>query len=284
MKHTIMDPLYDKVCFAASRLVTRHYSTSFSVGVRCLGPEIRDAVYGVYGFVRLADEIVDTFLDQDRERLLDEFEAEYYRALRRGVSTNPVIHAFCRVVTRYAIDDELVRAFLRSMRCDLHQSRYSEEELGRYIYGSAEVVGLICLRIFVQGDGNLYRELEPHARSLGAAFQKVNFLRDLRSDSLELHRHYFPHLKDGPLTERTKQLILDDIYRDFAHAQEGIRRLPECARLGVYTAYLYYLSLAQTIAATPSERLLDTRIRVSNLRKALLFGRAYVTRKSLRAW
>lgn len=279
-----MAPLYDKVCFAASRLVTRHYSTSFSIGVRCLGREIRDAVYGVYGFVRIADEIVDTFLDQDREELLDRFEAEYYRALERGVSTNPVIHAFCRVVHRFGIDDGLVRAFLGSMRMDLHRSRYTSEEIGEYIYGSAEVVGLICLQIFVHGDREQYVRLEPYARSLGAAFQKVNFLRDMKSDQEQLHRLYFPALKEGKLTEAAKRKILDDIYADFRHAKEGIRRLPECARLGVYTAYLYYLSLTEAIAATPCEQLLDTRIRVSNLRKALLFGRAYLTLKTLRAW
>lgn len=279
-----MDPLYNKVCFAASRLVTRHYSTSFSIGVRCLQREIRDAVYGVYGFVRIADEIVDTFLDQDRKALLDQFEAEYYRALERGVSTNPVIHAFCEVVRRYRIDDSLVQAFLRSMRMDLHQSLYTSEEIGRYIFGSAEAVGLICLQIFVRGDREQYRQLEPYARSLGAAFQKVNFLRDMKSDREELHRIYFPSLKQEALTETAKRQILDDIQADFSHAKEGIRRLPECARLGVYTAYLYYLSLAKAIAATPCERLLDRRIRVSNLRKALLLGRAYLTLKTRRAW
>lgn len=279
-----MDPLYDKVCFGTSRLVTRRYSTSFSIGVRCLGREIRDAVYGVYGFVRIADEIVDTFLDKDREALLDEFEAEYYRALERGISTNPVIHTFCRVVRRYRIDDSLVRAFLGSMRMDLHRNRYTEDELGKYIFGSAEVVGLICLQIFVQGDRERYRQLEPYARRLGAAFQKVNFLRDLKNDREELHRIYFPELKNDTLTEAVKKRLLDDIYEDFAQAREGIRRLPDCARLGVYTAYLYYLALARAIAATPCERLSETRIRISNLRKLLLFGRAYLTRKSLRTW
>ena len=279
-----MDPLYDKVCFGTSRLVTRHYSTSFSIGVRCLGREIRDAVYGVYGFVRIADEIVDTFLDKDREALLDEFEAEYYRALERRISTNPVIHAFCGVVRRYRIDDSLVRAFLGSMRMDLHRNRYTEDELGEYIFGSAEVVGLICLRIFVQGDPERYRELEPYARRLGAAFQKVNFLRDLKNDREELHRIYFPELKNDTFTEAVKKRLLDDIYEDFAQARVGIRRLPDCARLGVYTAYLYYLALARAIAATPCERLSETRIRISNLRKLLLFGRAYLTRKSLRTW
>lgn len=279
-----MDPLYDKVCFGTSRLVTRRYSTSFSIGVRYLGREIRDAVYGVYGFVRIADEIVDTFLDKDREALLDEFEAEYYRALERGISTNPVIHTFCRVVRRYRIDDSLVRAFLGSMRMDLHRNRYTEDELGKYIFGSAEVVGLICLQIFVQGDRERYRQLEPYARRLGAAFQKVNFLRDLKNDREELHRIYFPELKNDTLTEAVKKRLLDDIYEDFAQAREGIRRLPDCARLGVYTAYLYYLALARAIAATPCERLSETRIRISNLRKLLLFGRAYLTRKSLRTW
>jgi phytoene/squalene synthetase len=279
-----MDPLYDKVCFGTSRLVTRRYSTSFSIGVRCLGREIRDAVYGVYGFVRIADEIVDTFLEEDREALLDEFEAEYYRALERGISTNPVIHAFCGVVRRYRIDDSLVRAFLGSMRMDLHRNRYTEDELGKYIFGSAEVVGLICLQIFVQGDRERYRQLEPYARRLGAAFQKVNFLRDLKDDREALHRIYFPQLKNGTLTEEVKKRLLDDIYADFAQAREGIRRLPDCAWLGVYTAYLYYLALARAIAATPCERLSETRIRISNLRKLLLFGRAYLTRKSLRTW
>ena len=279
-----MDPLYDKVCFGTSRLVTRRYSTSFSIGVRCLGREIRDAVYGVYGFVRIADEIVDTFLEEDREALLDEFEAEYYRALERGISTNPVIHAFCGVVRRYRIDDSLVRGFLGSMRMDLHRKRFTKDELGEYIFGSAEVVGLICLRIFVQGDPERYRELEPYARRLGAAFQKVNFLRDLKNDREELHRIYFPELKNDTLTEAVKKRLLDDIYEDFAQAREGIRRLPDCARLGVYTAYLYYLALARAIAATPCERLSETRIRISNLRKLLLFGRAYLTRKSLRTW
>lgn len=279
-----MEPLYDKVSLAACRLVTRQYSTSFSIGVRCLGREIRDAVYGVYGFVRLADEIVDTFPAGEREALLDGFEAEYRRARERGVSANPIIHAFCGVVHRYRIEEELVQAFLRSMRMDLHRTGYTQQQLGTYIYGSAEVVGLICLRIFVQGDGAQYDRLAPYARRLGAAFQKVNFLRDLKSDREELHRSYFPSLGDQVLTEAIKARILEEVYADFREARKGIRLLPECARLGVYTAYLYYLALTEAIAATPCERLLDTRIRVSNFRKALLFGRAYLTLKSLRTW
>lgn len=279
-----MDPLYDKVCFDTARLVTRRYSTSFSIGVRCLGREVRDAIYGVYGFVRVADEIVDTFLDQDRAALLDGFEAEYYRALERSVSTNPVIHAFCRVVRRYGIEDALVQAFLRSMRMDLGQTHYSADEIGRYIYGSAEAVGLICLQVFVGGDRTRYAELEPHARSLGAAFQKVNFLRDLKCDTQQLHRHYFPALRAGALTEEAKRRILEEIYADFRHAEQGIRRLPECARLGVYTAYRYYLALTDAIAATPCTRLAEERIRVPAWHKALLFGRAYFNLKFSGSW
>lgn len=279
-----MDPRYDSLSFDTARLVTHRYSTSFSIGVRCLGRGVRDAVYAVYGFVRLADEIVDTFLDQDRAALLDEFEAEYYRALHRGMSTHPVIHAFCRVVGRYGIEDELVRAFLGSMRMDLNQTRYTPEQIGRYIYGSAEAVGLICLRIFADGDRTLYERLAPHARSLGAAFQKVNFLRDLRSDTQELHRLYFPSLAADGLTDEGKRRILEEIYADFRHAEAGIRRLPDCARLGVYTAYRYYLALTEAIAATPCARLARERIRVPNWHKALLFGQAYFTLKFSGSW
>ena len=279
-----MEPLYDKVCFKTSRLLTRHYSTSFSIGVRCLDRRIRDAVYGVYGFVRVADEIVDTFPCHDREALLDEFENEYRRTLDRGVGANPVIHAFCEVVRRYKIDPHLVDSFLMSMRMDLHQSHFTPDQIERYIYGSAEVVGLICLTIFVDGDTARYGRLEPYARRLGAAFQKVNFLRDLKNDSQSLHRVYFPILETRPFDETAKRQILDEIDADFREAAQGIRQLPECARLGVYTAYVYYLSLARTIANTPSEKLFDRRIRISNWRKACLFGQAYLTRKFIRAW
>lgn len=279
-----MDRLYNETCLAASRIFTRHYSTSFSIGVRCLGPEIRDAVHGIYGFVRVADEIVDTFLGYDRRALLDEFEAEYYRAAARGISTNPVIHSFQDVVRRYGIDHELVQAFLRSMRMDLCQAHFTEAEIDDYIYGSAEAVGLMCLAVFVGGDRAEYERLAPAARRLGAAFQKVNFLRDLRSDTQELHRVYFPILQDRPFDEAAKEQILDDIYADYRQARIGIGQLPDCARLGVYTAYTYYLSLTDAIAHTPARRLLDRRVRVPNWRKALLFGQAYLTQKFRRAW
>lgn len=276
---TDMKAVYDDVCFATSRLVTNRYSTSFSIGVRCLDRNIRNAVYGIYGFVRLADEIVDTFHGYDKERMLAEFGDEYFRASARGISTNPVINAFRATADRYAIDDALVAAFLHSMRMDLDHSDYTDRELSEYIYGSAEVVGLMCLKVFVAGDEAAYEGLKPFAQRLGAAFQKVNFLRDLGSDMTGLRRVYFPALTAGTLTEEVKRSILDDIYADYREAEKGIRRLPACARLGVYTAYLYYKRLAGVIERTPAERLLRERVRISNGRKALLFGKACLTGK-----
>lgn len=272
-----MDRIYQQVCYSTSRLITDRYSTSFSIGVRCLGTEIRDAVYAVYGFVRLADEIVDSFDGYDKEVLLMEFEEEYERAMERGISTNPVINSFQKTVRDYAIEDSLVRAFLKSMKMDLYHSNYHSDEIKEYIYGSAEVVGLICLKIFVMGDRKKYERLIPYARRLGAAFQKINFLRDLKNDTLNLHRVYFPILEKEPLTEKSKRIILDEIYEDYKVAEEGIVQLPRCARFGVYTAYMYYLALTKRIEHTPAESLLDKRIRVSNRRKALLLGKAYLT-------
>lgn len=274
-----MDELYVDVCFAASRQITHRYSTSFSIGVKCLAKEIRDAIYGVYGFVRVADEIVDTFHGYGKKTLLDDFEKEYFLAYERGISTNPVINAFQMTVRRYGIDNDLVRAFLRSMRMDLDHSGFTSDEVNEYIYGSAEVVGLICLKVFVDGDNEEYERLKPFARRLGAAFQKVNFLRDLQNDTQQLHRSYFPILASEPLTEDIKRIILDDIYNDYAEARKGIRQLPVCARMGVYTAYLYYLALTKAIERTPAPQLLNKRVRISNSRKAMLLGRAYLTRK-----
>lgn len=279
-----MDPLFHQASFSTSRLFTRTYSTSFSIGVRCLDPGIRDAIYGIYGFVRLADEIVDSFHDYDRETLFDEFEASYDAALERGISVNPVINAFQTTVRRYGIDDGLVRAFLGSMRMDLGAGEYPPETIRRYIFGSAEAVGLMCLQVFVGGDQRAYHRLAPYARHLGAAFQKVNFLRDLKHDTEHLHRIYFPALSARPFDEAAKREIVAEISEDFRTAAVGIRRLPLCARLGVYTAYLYYLALLRSIENTPARELLRKRIRVSNPRKAYLFGKAYVTSKWPGAW
>ncbi len=272
-----MDKLYKDISYGSSRLVTRHYSTSFSMGIRCFHPRIRDAVYAIYGFVRLADEIVDTFHDFDRNVIFNEFEKEYRLSLERGISTNPVINAFQNTVHTYGIDLELVDAFLRSMRCDLGAIGYGQKEFEEYIYGSAEVVGLMCLKVFVQGNRQEYDKLLPYARRLGAAFQKINFLRDLRHDANELHRRYFPSLEAERLNERNKRLILDDIYEDFKVARKGIDMLPSCARMGVYTAYLYYKALTRRIDGITARQLMEKRVRISNGRKFVLLGQAYLT-------
>lgn len=274
-----MDKTYYKVSFEASRLVTRSYSTSFSIGVRCLDASIRDAVYGIYGFVRFADEIVDSFHGFDQQMLLNEFEGEYYKALHAGISLNPILNSFQRVVKIYNIDDNLVQAFLKSMRSDLTRKRFSDYEIGKYIYGSAEVVGLMCLKVFVKGDDELYQNLKPYAQRLGAAFQKVNFLRDLQHDTEELKRTYFPILKDNPLDEESKKTILEDIDEDYRQALIGIRKLPRESRLGVYTAYLYYRKLTDKIAQTKAEELMQRRIRISNAMKIMLLGKAYLSSK-----
>lgn len=272
-----MDKRYNEVCFSTNRLITNRYSTSFAIGVRCLDDRIRDAIFGVYGFVRVADEIVDTFHDCDKRSLLEEFENEYYLAFERGVSTNPVIHAFQMTVRKYDIDNALVDAFLKSMKMDLDHSYFGNKDISEYIYGSAEVVGLICLKIFVDGNQEEYKRLKPYAQHLGAAFQKINFLRDIKNDTLDLHRVYFPMLATESLTDSTKTSILKDIYKDYEEAEKGIRQLPKCARLGVYTAYLYYRALTKAIEKTPAEKLLNKRIRISNGHKAILLCKAYLT-------
>lgn len=274
-----MNKLYERVSFDASKLVTKKYSTSFSIGVRCLDASIRDAIYGIYGFVRFADEIVDTFHGHDQELLLNDFEADYYKAVASGISLNPILHSFQKVVADYGIDDKLVKAFLQSMRSDLSKKKFDDSEIAEYIYGSAEVVGLMCLKVFVKGDESLYQELKPYAKHLGAAFQKINFLRDLHHDTEELKRFYFPILKDHPLNEESKRIILDDIHEDYRQAMIGIHKLPKEARLGVYTAYIYYKKLTDKIARTKAEELMNKRIRIPNGLKLMLFCKAYISTK-----
>ncbi len=274
-----MDRLFRNISFRSSRLITEAYSTSFSIGVKCIDASIRDGIYGIYGFVRFADEIVDTFHQYDREELLLEFEEEYYRSLERGISMNPVINAFQLTVRKYQIPDDLVQSFMNSMKCDLYMSEFGEEEIRQYIYGSADVVGLMCLKVFVRGNNDDYERLKPFAMRLGSAFQKINFLRDIRHDTNNLHRVYFPVLKHRPLDEDSKKIILDDIHEDYQVALQGIKELPECARLGVYTAYLYYKSLTKQISRTRAEKLMEERIRISNAAKMFLLGQAYLYAK-----
>lgn len=274
-----MEKLFNQISFETSKMVTRQYSTSFSIGVRCLDKSIRDAIYSIYGFVRFADEIVDTFHKYDKEFLLDNYERSYYEALEHGISLNPILNSFQKTVKEYAIDDKLVQAFLKSMRSDLKKKKFDDQEISEYIYGSAEVVGLMCLKVFVKGNQKHYDELKPYAMRLGAAFQKVNFLRDLQHDTEELSRTYFPILKHHPLNDGTKGAILDDIYKDYEQAIIGINKLPRESRLGVYTAYLYYLKLTGMIEKTSPDQLMKKRISVPNHKKLFLLCRAYITTK-----
>ena len=262
--------LYRKVCMESSKLITQRYSTSFSLGIRVFDKRFRDPIYAIYGFVRFADEIVDTFHDYPKAELLARFWKDTYTAIEEGISLNPVLQSFQEVVNKYNIERELIDAFLRSMEMDLHENTYDQESYEEYIYGSAEVVGLMCLRVFCEGDNEKYEALKEPARSLGAAFQKVNFLRDLKSDFDDRGRVYFPGVDFTRFTAEDKIQIEADIRKDFDHAYEGIIRLPEGARFGVYLAYVYYLNLLKKIKQSPADRVAEERIRVNDGRKMML--------------
>jgi len=241
-----------------------------------LNSEIRTPIYNIYGFVRFADEIVDTFHEHDKASLLSEFKAETYASIERGISLNPILHSFQLTVNRYNIDHELIEAFFRSMEFDLEKRDYDRAGYETYIYGSAEVVGLMCLYVFCDGDAGEYEKLKPYARSLGAAFQKVNFLRDLRADYQDLERVYFPGVDFRAFTDDKKREIEEDIERDFHHAYEGIVRLPLKARFGVYLAYKYYLSLFRKIRSIRPDRIMEERIRIPNYAKAWVATKALI--------
>ncbi len=272
-----MIPLYNEVSFRISRIVTKSYSTSFSIAVSFLDSESRKAIYSIYGFVRFADEIVDTFHDFDKKRLLSEFEADYYKACEYGLSLNPVLHSFQITVKKYDIPDELIQAFLNSMKADLVKNgSYNKSEFKNYIYGSAEAVGLMCLCVFVRGDRRKYDSLQSPAMKLGSAFQKVNFLRDIKSDIHELDRSYFPDLDINTFNQTVKENIIKDIESDFDASLTGIKKLPQNAKLPVLIAYYYYLSLLGKIKNTPAEKLIKTRIRVHDMKKLYLLMKAYL--------
>lgn len=275
---TNMD-VYHKTNFECSKLITKAYSTSFSLGIHALSKKFHDPIYAIYGYVRFADEIVDTFHGHDKEWLLNDFEKQTYHAIRVGISTNPVIHAFQSVVNHYDIDHQLINAFLHSMRMDLIKSQHGQQSYDDYIYGSAEVVGLMCLSVFCEGDLSIYKHLEPYARSLGAAFQKVNFLRDLKNDFEDLGRVYFPNVDFTNFTHEDKCSIELEIESDFNNALVGIRQLPEGARFGVYLAYIYYRKLFQKIRSTPPAEVTTKRIRINNMRKAYLLFTSYYQNK-----
>lgn len=265
-----MIDLYHKISVDASKNITQLYSTSFSMGIKLLDKNIHDAIFSIYGFVRLADEIVDTFHDYPKSEMLQEFKEDTYKALDRKISVNPILHAFQMVVNKYSIDRDLIDKFLLSMEQDLNDIKYSSDGYKEYIVGSAEVVGLMCLKVFVNGDNDLYFNLEEPARKLGAAFQKINFLRDVKADYQELGRTYFPGVDLEKFTPDEKLKIEEDIQDDFECALEGIIKLPSSSRLGVYVAYRYYFSLFKKIKKVSSDRLMEERIRVPNTKKILI--------------
>lgn len=274
-----MKSLYDNTSYKISKLVTNSYSTSFSLGIRLLAPNIRPAIYSIYGFVRYADEIVDTFHSFDQETLLDDFIKEYNKALDKKISLNPILNSFQEIVHKYGLYD-LVNDFLDSMKMDLEKKDYNtDQEYKQYIYGSADVVGLMCLLVFVNGDRQRFEELKPNAMALGSAFQKVNFLRDIKNDFENLGRSYFPNVDKFNFNDQKKYDIIDDIEKDFAKAYEGIQKLPFNAKLGVFIAYKYYLSLLNKLKNKDSKQILETRIRISNPHKIWIFFKSLVRHK-----
>lgn len=268
--------LYDEVCLKASRTATRSYSTSFSLGIRSLEQDLRGPIHAIYGFVRFADEIVDTFHGFDKATLLARFRADTHTAIQEGISLNPILQSFQRVVNGYGIEPELYNTFLDSMAMDLQDRTYDQRSYETYILGSAEVVGLMCLRVFCKNDDALYQRLKPAAMRLGSAFQKVNFLRDLKDDHQNLGRTYFPGVDVARMDSETKRMIEADIRADMDAALEGIKQLPRGSRFGVYMAYVYYLALFRKIQALPCDRILKERIRVRNRRKIALLTTSYL--------
>jgi phytoene synthase len=271
-----MKALFDQVSNECSIKVIKKYSTSFSSAVKMLAPSIRQDIYNIYGFVRFADEIVDSFHDYDKEFLFDRFQKDLNFALDQKISLNPILNSFQYTVNKYNIPKKLITSFMKSMKMDLYKSEYkTNEEYNEYIYGSADVVGLMCLQVFVKGDIEKYNELKDSAMRLGSAFQKVNFLRDLKADFEELNRTYFPNTDLSQLDENSKQEIIKEIESDFEAAFIGIKKLPIEARFGVYTAYRYYKKLLLKLKKTPSTEIKNSRIRVSDYQKVSLFAQCY---------
>jgi phytoene/squalene synthetase len=262
--------IYLRNALQISKITTKNYSTSFSLGIRMLGKDLQNAIYGIYGFVRFADEIVDTFYEHDRAQMIAEFRSETYKAIDEKISTNPILHSFQYVVNRYKISRDLIDSFLKSMEMDLNYNAYAKDEFSNYVYGSAEVVGLMCLRVFYADEDEKYEELKYPARKLGEAFQKVNFLRDIKDDMIGRDRFYFHQTDFYNFTNESKRKIEDDIQFDFDEAFEGIKKLKPSARIGVYLAYRYYLKLFEKLKKTDASELLNTRHRISNAKKVYI--------------
>ena len=275
-----MKKLFDTVSQDCSRLVTNAYSTSFSLATKMLDRSIRNHIYNIYGFVRFADEIVDSFHNHNKKYLLDNFEADLFLSIKDKISLNPILNSFQLTVNTFEIDHDLIKAFMKSMRLDLQKNTYkTQAEYEEYIYGSADVVGLMCLKVFVKGDQKKFDALKKPAMALGSAFQKVNFLRDLKDDFQELERTYFPNVDFNNFNESSKLRIINEIKTDFETSLNGIFKLPKEARFGVYTAYKYYFKLLDILKRTPSINIQNTRIRVSNYQKMIVFVRCYLKYK-----
>ena len=269
-----MKRLFDKVSYQASKITTKTYSTSFSLGILALHKSIRKPIYNIYGFVRFADEIVDSFHNYDKSKLFNKYKADAFLAIDDKISLNPILNSFQETVNAYSIDLSLINNFLDSMEMDLSKKSYNKENYNDYIHGSAEVVGLMCLKVFVNGDDLLYNKLKPSAMSLGSAFQKINFLRDANVDYSLLGRNYFPGVQMNSFSQEDKMKIEKDIEKDFKDALVGIKMLPDSAKGGVYLSYLYYYHLFRKIKFLPSSRLLEERIRIPNLEKLFLMLKA----------
>lgn len=277
-----MKQLFDELSYSVSKITTQKYSTSFSLGIMVLKPSIRSAIYAIYGYVRLADEIVDSFHEYDKEKLLDRLKKETQNALQEGISLNPILQSFQETVNRYKIDKILIDQFLRSMEMDLQKIDYNSELYKDYIFGSAEVVGLMCLQVFTDGNKEKYEELKPYAMKLGSAFQKINFLRDLKDDYQILGRTYFPNIDMRVFDNCVKCQIEIEIEEEFKEALIGIKKLPSSSMFGVYLAYKYYWSLFQKIKIKSSNEILNSRVRVPNSEKALVAIKSYLRYKM--AW
>ncbi|KUG13315.1 phytoene synthase [Elizabethkingia sp. HvH-WGS333] len=274
-----MKKLFDELSYEVSKCTTRKYSTSFSLGILALKPSIRSAIYAIYGYVRLADEIVDSFHDYNKEKLLSRLKKETYNAIEEGISLNPILQAFQQTVHDYRIDRELIDTFLHSMEMDLQKIDFDSKLYNEYIYGSAEVVGLMCLQVFTEGNKEKFEELKPYAMKLGSAFQKINFLRDLKDDYQVLGRTYFPGINMSVFDNSVKFKIEDEIETEFEQALIGIKKLPGSSMFGVYLAYRYYLSLFYKIKKTSSQRIMQNRIRIANSQKLLLACESYIRYK-----
>ena len=272
-----MKKIFDSISQDLSKVVTEKYSTSFSIATKLIDKSIRQDIYNIYGFVRIADEIVDSFHRYPKKQILDRLEKEVYLAINQKISINPILNSFQETVNKYKIDMELIEAFLRSMRWDLNKKSYNNKnDYEKYIYGSADSVGLMCLKIFVKGDNVLYGNLKNYAMALGSAFQKVNFLRDINIDYETLNRTYFPGVDVNKFDEKSKKNIIDEIENDFNIALKGVMLLPNEARFGVYTAYKYYIKLLEKLKKTPSLKIKDARIRVPNYEKAYILINCYL--------